>query len=76
MLYEQQAQVPLKVRAPAVLLFRSISADIMKKINVDLPITHVATGVIKDSPLYKSNGISGDKHLLSAPSQSIVCKAL
>jgi hypothetical protein len=59
-----------------VLLFWSVNADMMAKINNDLPVTHVATGVIKNSPLYKSNGISGEKHLLSAPSQSIVCKAL
>ena len=75
MLYEQK-QPPLKVRAPAVPLFRSVNSDMMAKMNNDLPVTHVATGVIKDSPLYKYNGLSGDKHLLSAPSQSIVCKAL
>jgi hypothetical protein len=56
--------------------FRSVIADMMAKINIDLPVTHVATGVIKDSPLYKCNGISGEIHLLSAPSQSIVCKDL
>ena len=52
MLYEQK-QPPLKVRAPAVLLFRSINADMMAKIN-DLPVTHVATDVKKNSPLYKA----------------------
>ena len=51
MVYEQKAQAPIQVRAAAVLLFRSISADMMEKINVGLPITHVATGVIKDALL-------------------------
>jgi hypothetical protein len=59
-----------------LLLFRSVNAEMMAKINVNLPVIHIATGVIKDSPLYKSNGITGEKHLLSAPSQTIVCKAL
>jgi hypothetical protein len=44
MLYPQQA--PPKVRALALLLFRSVNADMMAKINVDLPVTHVATGAI------------------------------
>ena len=74
MSYAKQ-QVPLKVKTPALLLFRTVSAEFMLKINANLPVTHIATGVIKDSPLYKSNGIQGGKHLLSAPSQSIVMKA-
>jgi hypothetical protein len=53
MLYEQK-QPPLKVRAPAMLLFRSINANMMVKINNDLTVTHVATDVIKNSPLYKA----------------------
>jgi hypothetical protein len=41
MLYEQK-QPSLKVRAPALLLFRSINASMRVKINKDLTVTHVA----------------------------------
>ena len=50
MLYKQK-QPPLKVRAPAMLLFRSINASMRVKIN--LTVSHVATDVIKNSPPYK-----------------------
>ncbi len=52
MLYKQK-QPPLKVRASAMLLFQSIHASMRVKINNDLTVTHVATDVIKNSPLYK-----------------------
>jgi hypothetical protein len=52
MLYKQK-QPPLKVRAPAMLLFRSVNASMRVKINNDLTVTHVAIDVIKNSPQYK-----------------------
>lgn len=42
MLYAKQ-QVPLKVKTPALLMFRSVGADLMLKINANLPVTHIAT---------------------------------
>jgi hypothetical protein len=39
-------------------------------------VTHVATGAVRESPLYKATGAECDRHFLAYPARSTVKKAL
>jgi hypothetical protein len=67
----------LPTRLPSLNLFRPIQSDLLKHIETEImPITHLSSGVLKNSPTFKPTGNKGEKHLLCSPAPSVVKKSL
>jgi hypothetical protein len=49
---------------------------VLKHVEAMSPVTHVATGTVRESPLYKATGTEGDSHFLAYPARPTVKKAL
>ena len=55
--------------------FIVIHKDVLEQIEAMSVVTHVATGTVRESPLYKSTGKEGDRHYLAYPAGPTVKKA-
>jgi hypothetical protein len=48
----------------------------LKQVDAMSVVTHVATGTLRESPLYKATGTEGDSHFLAYPSRLTVKKSV
>jgi hypothetical protein len=69
-------QEPDFISVPVLLSFKTIHEDVLKQVEAMSAVTHVATGTVRGSPLYKATGKLGDSHFLAYPAGSTVKKAL
>ena len=68
-------QEPELELVPVLMAFKVIHEDVFKQIEAMSVVTHVATGIVRESPLYKSTGKEGDRHYLAYPAGPSVKKA-
>ena len=68
-------QTPDFVSVPALLSFKTIHDEVLKQVEAMSPVTHVATGTLRESPLYKTTGTKGESHFLAYPARLTVKKA-
>ena len=61
---------------PVLLSFTTVNTEIMQQVEELSPVTHVATGTLRESPLYTATGREGDSHLLAYPAMLTVKKAM
>jgi hypothetical protein len=50
--------------------------EVLKQVESMSPVTHVATGTLRESPLYMATGTEGNSHFLAYPARLTVKKAL
>ena len=72
---EMLGQEPELELVPVLMAFKVIHEDVFKQIEAMSVVTHFATGIVRESPLYKSTGKEGDRHYLAYPAGPSVKKA-
>jgi hypothetical protein len=73
---EMLGHAPEFVSVRVLLSFKTIHDEVLKQVEAMISVTHVATGTLKESPLYKTTGTEGDSHFLAYPARLTVKKAL
>jgi hypothetical protein len=48
----------------------------LKQVEAMTPVTHVAVGTLRESPLYKATGTEGESHFLAYPARLTIKRAL
>jgi hypothetical protein len=56
---------PEFVSVPAIFAFKTIHDELLQQVEAMSPVTHVAIGTLRESPLYKCTGKEGDSHFLA-----------
>jgi hypothetical protein len=73
---EMLGQEPDFISVPVLLSLKTIQEDVLRQVEAMSPVTHVATGTVRERPLYKATSTEGDSHFLAYPARSTVKKAL
>jgi hypothetical protein len=73
---EMLGHEPQFINALAIFAFKTVHDKVLQQVKAMTPVTHVAIGTLRESPLYKSTGIEGDSHFLAYPARLTVKKAL
>ena len=73
---ENKRLEPDLISVPVMLSFKTVHTEILQQIEALSPVTHVATGTLRESPLYTATGREGDSHFLAYPARLTVKKAL
>jgi hypothetical protein len=69
-------QEPEFISVPVLLSIKTIHDEVLKQVEAMSLVTHVATGTLRESPIYKAIGTKGDSHFLAYPARLTVKKAL
>ncbi len=69
-------QEPELELAPRLMAFKVIHEEVLKQIEAMSVVTHVATGIVRESPLYKTTGKAGDRHYLQRISMISLLQSL
>jgi hypothetical protein len=72
---EMLGHEPDFVHVPVLLSFKIIHDEVLNQVETMSPVTHVAIGTLRESPLYKAIGTEGDSHFLAYPVRLTVKKA-
>jgi hypothetical protein len=73
---EKIGHKPDLISVPDILAFKTIQTEKLQQVEAMSPVTHVAFGTLRESPLYKPIGREGDSHFLAYPARPTVKKAL
>jgi hypothetical protein len=69
-------QAPDYISVPVLFYIKTIHDELLKQVEAMSPVTHVATGTLREIPLYKATRTEGDSHFLVYPARLTVKKAL
>jgi hypothetical protein len=72
---EKLGHEPEFVNVPAIFAFKTVYDEVLQQVEEMSPVTHVAIGTLRESPLYESTGTEGDSHFLAYPARLTVKKA-
>jgi hypothetical protein len=67
-------QGPEFTSVPVLLSFKTIHEDVLKEVEAMSPVTHVARGTVRESPLFKATVTEGDSPFLAYPARLTVKK--
>jgi hypothetical protein len=73
---EMLGQEPEFIIVPVLFSYKTIHEDVLQHFEAMGPLTHVVTGTMRESPLYKATCTEGDSHFLAYPARLTVKKAL
>jgi hypothetical protein len=66
---EMLGHEPEFVDLSALLSFKTVHNEVLQQVEAMSPVTHIATGTLIESPLYKSTRTKGDSHFLAYPAR-------